>query len=55
MNWIISFEVMCYTIAALLLLSLIRKKDYNSLFTFGAAAIVGFTMELLAVAVTDVY
>ena len=55
MNWIISFEVMCYTITALLLLSLIRKKDYNSLFTFGAAAIVGFTMELLAVAVTDVY
>lgn len=55
MSWIISFEVMCYAITALLLFSLIRKKDYNSLFTFGAAAIVGFTMELLAVAVTDIY
>ena len=55
MNWIISFEVMCYVIVAILLFSLIRKKDYNSLFTFGAATIVGFTMELLAVAVTNVY
>ena len=55
MNWIVCFEVMCYVITALLLFSLIRKKDYNSLFTFGAAAIVGFTMELLAVAVTDIY
>ena len=36
-------------------MDIIRKKDYNSLFTFGAAALVGFTMELLAVAVTDIY
>lgn len=55
MSWITAFELLCYLIVALMLTDLIRRKDYNSLFTFGAAAIVGFTMELLAVAVTDIY
>ena len=55
MNWILAFELMCYAIVAIMLIDVIRRKDYNSLFTFGAAALVGFTMELLAVAVTDIY
>ena len=55
MNWIHAFELMCYAIVAIMLIDLIRKKDYNSLFTFGSAALVGFVMELLAVAVTDIY
>lgn len=55
MNWINGFELMCYIIVALMLLDLIRKKDFDSLFTFGAAALVGFVMELLAVSVTDIY
>jgi len=55
MSWITAFELMCYLIVSLMLADLIRKKDYNSLFTFGAAAVVGFTMELLAVTVTDIY
>lgn len=55
MNWINTFELMCYIIVAVMLIDLIRKKDYNSLFTFGSAALVGFVMELLAVAVTDIY
>ncbi len=55
MNWINAFELMCYIIVTIMLVDLIRKKDYNSLFTFGAAALVGFTMELLAVAVTGIY
>lgn len=55
MNWLNAFELMCYTIVAIMLIDLIRKKDYNSLFTFGSAALVGFIMELLAVAVTDIY
>ena len=55
MTWIHSFELMCYGIVAIMLRDLIRKKDYDSLFTFGSAAIVGFVMELLAVAVTDIY
>lgn len=49
-----AFELICYVIVALMLLDLIRKRDYNGLFTFGAAAIVGFSMELLAVSVTDI-
>lgn len=55
MSWINTFEVMCYAIVAILLGDLIRRKDYDSLFTFGSAALVGFVMELLAVAVTDIY
>lgn len=55
MSWIHVFELMCYAIVAIMLVDLIRKKDYNSLFTFGSAALVGFVMELLAVAVTDIY
>lgn len=55
MSWINAFELMCYGIVAVLLVDLIRKKDWNSLFTFGSAALVGFVMELLAVAVTDIY
>lgn len=55
MNWINGFELMCYIIVAIMLADLIRRRDSNGLFTFGAAALVGFTMELLAVAVTDIY
>ena len=55
MTWINAFEWMCYVIVAILLIDCIRKKDCNALFTFGAAAIVGFFMELAAVAVTDIY
>ena len=55
MSWINGFELMCYGIVAIMLFDLVRKHDWNSLFTFGSAALVGFTMELLAVAVTDIY
>ena len=55
MSWINAFELMCYIIVAIMLVDLMRKKDYDALFTFGAAALVGFFMELAAVAVTDIY
>ena len=55
MSWLNAFELMCYAICAVMIADLFRKKDYDSLFTFGSAAIVGFVMELLAVAVTDIY
>ena len=55
MSWIHAFELMCYGIVAMLLIDLARKRDYDSMFTFGSAALVGFIMELLAVAVTDIY
>lgn len=54
-SWINGFELMCYIIVAIMLADLIRKKDYDALFIFGAAALVGFFMELAAVAVTDIY
>lgn len=55
MNWINGFELMCYIIVVILIIDLIKKKDYDNLFTFGAAALVGYFMELAAVAVTDIY
>ena len=55
MNWLNAFELICYIIVVILLIDTIRKKDYNSIFTFCAAALVGFAMELLAVSVTDIY
>lgn len=55
MNWLNAFELMCYIIVTVMLADLIRKKDYNSIFIFGAAAIAGFAMELLAVNVSDIY
>ena len=55
MTWLNAFELMCYAIVAIMLFDLIRHKDYDSLFTFGAAALVGYFMELAAVAVTDIY
>lgn len=39
MNWLNGFELMCYIIVAIMLVDLIRKKDYNHLFTFGTAAL----------------
>ena len=55
MSWINAFELMCYIIVAIMLIDLICKRDFDALFTFGAAALVGFFMELAAVAVTDIY
>ena len=55
MSWLNGFELMCYIIVAVMLWDLIHKKDFNGLFTFGAAACVGYFMELAAVAVTDIY
>ena len=55
MNWINGFELMCYIIVVILIIDLLKKKDYDNLYTFGAAALVGYFMELAAVAVTDIY
>lgn len=54
MSWLNPFELMCYTIVAILLVDLFPHRDYDALFTFGAAALAGFFMELAAVAVTDI-
>ena len=55
LNWINTFELVCYIIVGIMLIDLFRKRDSSSLFTFGAAALVGYVMELLAVSVTDIY
>lgn len=55
MNWLNAFELMCYLITGMMLADLLRRRDWEGLYTFGSAALVGFTMELLAVAVTDIY
>lgn len=55
MSWLTVFELMCYLITAVMLCDLIRRRDWEALYTFGSAALVGFVMELLAVAVTDIY
>ena len=55
MNWINAFELMCYAITLLFLADIIRKKSWNELFLFVAAALAGFALELLAVRVTDIY
>ena len=55
MNWINAFELMCYAITLLFLADIIRKKSWNELYLFIAAAFAGFALELLAVRVTDIY
>lgn len=55
MSWLNAFELMCYLITAVMLCDLLRRRDREALYTFGSAALVGFVMELLAVAVTDIY
>jgi hypothetical protein len=55
MNWINAFELMCYAITLLFLADIVRKKSWNELYLFIAAAFAGFALELLAVRVTDIY
>lgn len=55
MNFLITFELMCYIIVAIMLIYLIIKKDKSSIYIFITATIVGLIMELLAVTVTDIY
>lgn len=43
MSWLNGFELICYLICAAMLVDLIRKRDWNSIFAFGSAALVGFT------------
>ena len=55
MNWINSFEILCYIITAILLWDIIRKKSWKELRLFLSAALAGFILELLAVRVTGIY
>ena len=55
MNWINAFEVLCYAISVMFLWDVIRKKNLEEFWLFISAAIAGFSLELLAVRVTDMY
>lgn len=55
MSWLNSFELLCYLIVIISLVSFVKQKDYRSLFAFGTAALVGLTLELLAVSFSGKY
>ncbi len=55
MNWINSFEIMCYVIVAILLYDIFKNKNYKELGLLISGAIAGFSLELLAVRLTDIY
>ncbi len=55
MNWISSFEIICYLITAVLVSDIVRKKNFDELSLFFSAALAGFALELLAVRLTGIY
>lgn len=55
MNWINSFEIMCYIIVAILLYDIFKNKNYKELGLLISGALAGFALELLAVRLTDIY
>lgn len=55
MNWINRFEIMCYGITLLLLWDLYHRRAQEEFWLFLSAMLAGFTLELLAVRVTDIY
>lgn len=55
MNWINSFEIMCYIIVAILLYDILKNKNYKELGLLISGALAGFSLELLAVRLTDIY
>lgn len=55
MNWINSFEIICYFIVAILLIYILKNKKYKDLGLFISEALAGFSLEFLAVRLTDIY
>lgn len=55
MNWTNSFELICYFIVSILLVDIIKNKSYRELGLLISGALAGFTLELLAVRLTDIY
>lgn len=55
MNWINSFEIMCYIIVAILLYDILKNRNYKELGLLISGALAGFSLELLAVRLTDIY
>lgn len=55
MNWINSFEMLCYFIVGILLFNIFKNKNYKALGLLISGALAGFSLELLAVRLTDIY
>ena len=55
MNWINTFELLCYAITLMFLADIVRRKSREEFWLFVSAALAGFALELLAVRVTDIY
>lgn len=55
MNWINSFEIMCYCIVFILLIDILKKKKYKELGLLISGSLAGFALELLAVRFTSIY
>ncbi len=55
MNWINSFEIICYFIVSILIIDIFRNKRYQELGLLISGALAGFALELLAVRLTDIY
>lgn len=55
MNWINSFEIICYFIVTILVIDILKNKNYRELGLLVSGAIAGFSLELLAVRLTDIY
>ncbi|EEI86976.1 hypothetical protein HMPREF0072_0531 [Anaerococcus lactolyticus ATCC 51172] len=55
MNWINSFEMICYFIVFLLVYDIYKSKKYREYGLLISGALAGFSLELLAVRLTDIY
>ncbi|WP_071704804.1 DUF422 domain-containing protein [Murdochiella vaginalis] len=55
MNWIQSFELLCYAITLVFFMDLLQNNKRNEFFLFLSAAFAGFALELLAVRLTGIY
>ncbi|MEL3905381.1 MAG: carotenoid biosynthesis protein [Treponemataceae bacterium] len=55
MNWINSFELICYGIVLILVFDILKNKNYRELGLLISGALAGFALELLAVRLTDIY
>ena len=55
MNWINRFEILCYFIVFILVVDILKSKNYRELGLLISGALAGFCLELLAVRFTDIY
>lgn len=55
MNWINAFELICYFIVFVLIVDILKEKNYRELELLISGALAGFALELLAVRFTGIY